>query len=349
VLPTNLEDNAGNFNGALSKRGALAKMFIDQSDNIFRWDETYEPLRKDSVYHAAQAQGRSVLDELYAWLCENDGCRVCSLYFMNYHDDSCADCLEMLLFPGAIPGLGDSGAHLGFICDPTSHTHLLTYYARDRTRGPRLALEQVVKLHSADCADAFGLDDRGRLLEGMLADINVIDLPRLKVHCPKMVHDLPENASRWIQTCEGYDYTIKSGVVTQRKGKPTGALPGKLVRGKAFRDEKARQAWLRKLPCDSTSATPAAGLVGLACGATLALRILRQGGPARGVIGALCAAMISGVATGYALGGGYWLSKARWEFEQKAFELLLSAAGPNRLEALGDIIANKFPLRSRIG
>lgn len=345
VLP-NHEDAAGNLNGAITKPGAFAKMFSDQSDNIFRWDETYEPERKDSVKCVADANGLSVFDVLYDWLCECDGCRVCSLFFMNYHDDSNADCLEMLLFPGAIPGLGDSGAHLGFLCDPTSHTYLLSYYVRDRTRGPRLPLEQAVKIHSADCADAFGLDDRGRLLEGKLADINVIDLANLKIHCPKFLHDLPENAARWVQTCEGIICTIKSGIVTQRSGKPTGALPGTLVRGRAARERQAGRAPPR-VPTENSWATSIAGIAGLFLLVAVGTEMFRKYGFWRGVASGVCTAFASGLATGRFLGGSIWSAEVRWEFEQKFLEFLVTVVGPQRLETLGSEMFEKKPLKSR--
>jgi N-acyl-D-aspartate/D-glutamate deacylase len=47
-----------------------------------------------------------------------------------------------------------------------------------------------------------------------------------------MVYDLPTGARRLMQHAEGYVATIKSGVVIYRDGQPTGALPGKLVRGR---------------------------------------------------------------------------------------------------------------------
>ena len=45
------------------------------------------------------------------------------------------------------------------------------------------------------------------------------------------VWELPAEGKRLIQEIDGYRYTIKSGEVTFENGKPTGALPGKLVRG----------------------------------------------------------------------------------------------------------------------
>jgi N-acyl-D-amino-acid deacylase len=151
---------------------------------------------------------------------------------MNYAHKSLDDCQEMLLHPDTVPGLGDTGAHLGFLSDPTSPSYLLTHWHRDRTSGPRFPLELAVKLHSKDTADVFGLADRGSLEEGLLADVNVIDLAALEIHCPRFVRDLPMGAARWIQEVSGYELTIKSGVVTFLRGVPTGELPGRLVRGR---------------------------------------------------------------------------------------------------------------------
>jgi len=76
-----------------------------------------------------------------------------------------------------------------------------------------------------------GLTDRGRLASGMRADINVIDLDRLRLGTPHIVHDLPEGGRRLMQRAEGYAATIVNGAVTYRDGTPTGTLPGRLVRG----------------------------------------------------------------------------------------------------------------------
>ncbi len=53
----------------------------------------------------------------------------------------------------------------------------------------------------------------------------------LHIHAPEMVYDLPAAGKRLIQKVDGYRYTICSGEVIYQDGTPTGALPGKLVRG----------------------------------------------------------------------------------------------------------------------
>ena len=82
---------------------------------------------------------------------------------------------EMIEDPHTVLGLSDGGAHCGVICDASLNTTMLTHWVRDRTRGPRLPLEFVVKRQTSETADFFGFHDRGRLRPGMKADVNVID------------------------------------------------------------------------------------------------------------------------------------------------------------------------------
>ena len=102
---------------------------------------------------------------------------------------------------------------------------------RDRVKGERFPLEFLVRKLSSDTAQAYGLHDRGQLTPGYLADLNVIDFGRLRLHRPEAITDLPAGGKRLVQRVEGYRYTVKSGQVTFENGTSTGALPGSLVRG----------------------------------------------------------------------------------------------------------------------
>jgi N-acyl-D-aspartate/D-glutamate deacylase len=137
----------------------------------------------------------------------------------------------MMRHPHTVLGLGDGGAHVGMICDGSFPTSMLTHWTRDRTRGAKLPLEWVIKAQSRDTATAVGLHDRGLLKPGYKADLNVIDHARLTLHRPKVAYDLPAGGRRLVQYADGYEATVVSGAVTYRNGKPTGALPGKLIRG----------------------------------------------------------------------------------------------------------------------
>jgi N-acyl-D-aspartate/D-glutamate deacylase len=137
----------------------------------------------------------------------------------------------MLNHPHAIPGLSDGGAHVGMICDGSFPTSNLTHWTRDRTRGPKLALEQMIRLQTQATADAVGLLDRGVVAPGYRADLNVIDYDKLNLHAPEVSYDLPTGGRRLIQRARGYVATIVAGEVTYRDGVKTGALPGRILRG----------------------------------------------------------------------------------------------------------------------
>ena len=132
--------------------------------------------------------------------------------------------------PHAVMGLGDGGAHYGLVCDSSYPTFVLTHWARDRA-GRKLSIGQAVRAMTAQPAAILGFDDRGVIAPGYKADINVIDLAALTLHGPEIVDDLPGGGRRLDQRATGYRCTLVSGVEIARDDQPTGALPGRLVRG----------------------------------------------------------------------------------------------------------------------
>ena len=135
----------------------------------------------------------------------------------------------MLMHPDCVPALGDGGAHYGAICDASYSTFLLSHWVRND--GPqKIDLAQAIHMLSAKSAHAVGMTDRGTLTLGAKADINVIDMDRLGIALPDIVHDLPAGGRRLDQKATGYDATIVSGTVIRRHDVATGARPGRLVR-----------------------------------------------------------------------------------------------------------------------
>jgi N-acyl-D-aspartate/D-glutamate deacylase len=137
----------------------------------------------------------------------------------------------MLVHPLTVPGLGDAGAHCSAICDGSFPTYLLEYWGRDAPSGDRLPVEWIVQRQCAATAALVGLHDRGVLAPGRRADINLVDLDAIGVGAVEMVHDLPAGGRRLVQRATGYRATLVAGQVVMRDGEPTGALPGRLVRG----------------------------------------------------------------------------------------------------------------------
>ena len=128
-------------------------------------------------------------------------------------------------------GLGGGGAHCKIICDASISTRVLSHRVRHRTRGERLPLEWAVQAVMRAPAAAVQLHDCGVIGRGYKADLNVIDLDRLRLRSPELVADLPAGGQRLVQHAEGHGATVESGAVTYRNGASSGALPGRLVRG----------------------------------------------------------------------------------------------------------------------
>jgi N-acyl-D-amino-acid deacylase len=191
----------------------------------------YEPGPERSVSALAAAQGRSTDEVLYDLMLGRDGRELLYLPIFDYAAGDLDAVREMLLHPATVLGLGDGGAHCGVLCDASLPTFMLTHWARDRSRGAQIPLEQVVHLQTRRTAELYGFGDRGLLAPGYLADLNVIDHDSLALAPPEMVYDLPAAGKRLVQRARGYVATIKSGVVVRECDEATGLCPGRLLRG----------------------------------------------------------------------------------------------------------------------
>lgn len=219
------------------KMGPLGAIMTQGFDRMFRLQQPdggldYEPRAEDSIKALAEASGQAPDAVVYDMLMENDGRGYIYLPLLNYTEFNFDHIHAMMHDPNTVLSLSDGGAHCGVICDASFPTYMLTHWVRDRKRGPTLPLEKVVAMQTRDTARLYGLNDRGVLAAGMKADLNVIDFERLAIQPPEMVFDLPAAGRRMIQRAEGYVATIVSGVVTYENGEATGAMPGKLIRGR---------------------------------------------------------------------------------------------------------------------
>jgi len=191
----------------------------------------YEPDPASAIGVRAAREGADPAAIVYDVLMQDEGMGLVYLPLLNYADGNLDHVHTLLNDPHTVVSLSDGGAHCGVICDASFPTYMLTHWARDRKRGPTIALERAVHLQTRRTARMYGFHDRGLLRPGYLADVNVIDFDGLKLERPYIAFDLPANGRRMLQRATGYKATIKRGRVTFRAGAPTGALPGQLVRG----------------------------------------------------------------------------------------------------------------------
>jgi N-acyl-D-aspartate/D-glutamate deacylase len=194
----------------------------------------YEPTPDHSLAAIAEARGLDpyavALDQMLDGG-QGEGRGMLYLPLLNYAQNTLDPAYRMLQHDCVVPGLSDGGAHVGMICDGSFPTTNIVHWTRDRTRGPKLSLEHMVKAQCRDTAETVGLYDRGLIAPGYRADLNVIDYARLKLKAPSVAYDLPTGGRRLVQRAEGYVATVVAGQVTYRDGEPTDALPGRLLRG----------------------------------------------------------------------------------------------------------------------
>ncbi len=190
----------------------------------------YEPTAQESIQAKAQEAGIPPEEYAYDTMLANQAGSFIYFPVLNYADGN-LNFLEALQdSDDCVNSLSDGGAHCGTICDAASPTFMLQHWVRDR-KGKRISLPQAIKRQCRDTAVLYGLEDRGLLAAGYLADINIIDMQELRLGAPWLAFDLPAGGKRLLQKADGYVATIKSGQVTFREGTMQGPTPGGVLRG----------------------------------------------------------------------------------------------------------------------
>jgi N-acyl-D-amino-acid deacylase len=138
---------------------------------------------------------------------------------------------EMLRDPHTVLGLSDAGAHASQLCDACFSTHLLSHWVREKGV---LSIEQGVRALTSRPAEVFGIRDRGRLAQGVPADVVVFDPATVGAAPIRRVHDLPGGADRLKSEAVGIEAVIVNGTLLRFGGSdqvdPDGPLPGRLLR-----------------------------------------------------------------------------------------------------------------------
>jgi N-acyl-D-aspartate/D-glutamate deacylase len=204
----------------------FVKIVSGRYENMYVLDDPidYLPGPDRCVANLAAAENRNPEEWLYDYLLTSNGNALIYIPVANFSDNI----PEMLEHPNTVVALGDGGAHVGSICDTSANLYVLCKWVKEKAQ---LKLEQGIHMLTRQPAELYSLNDRGILAEGMKADINIIDFENLKLHTPHIAHDLPAGGKRFLQNADGIKATIVSGEVIYADGEPTGALPGKLIRG----------------------------------------------------------------------------------------------------------------------
>jgi N-acyl-D-aspartate/D-glutamate deacylase len=186
-----------------------------------------EGLSWRDVGSIAEEQGKAPFDTLLD-LVIADGLRTVLWPKASDGDDASWQArLEVWNNPGAMIGGSDAGAHLDRMCGSNYPTSFLGDCLRKRKLVP---MERAIQLMTEAPAELFGLNDRGRVAEGLCADLFVFDPETVGSEPATLVHDLPGGSPRLIADAVGVVRVLVNGIETIADGKPTGNLPGTLLK-----------------------------------------------------------------------------------------------------------------------
>jgi N-acyl-D-aspartate/D-glutamate deacylase len=134
---------------------------------------------------------------------------------------------EVWEHPDVLLGGSDAGAHLDRMCGAPYTTR----FVGDMIRGRQLtSIERAVQLLTDAPAQLFGLRERGRIAEGYHADLVVFDPATIGSEPATLVNDLPGGTPRLTADALGVVRVLVNGVETVADNRPTGAVPGKILR-----------------------------------------------------------------------------------------------------------------------
>ncbi len=193
--------------------------------------DTFSPENKGlswrDVGSIAAEQGKAPFDALLDLVIADDLKTVLWPKASDGDDASWRARVEVWENPGAMIGGSDAGAHLDRMCGSNYPTSFLGDCLRNRKLVP---LERAVQMMTSEPAALFGIRDRGRIAEGLFADLFVFDPETIGSEPATLVHDLPGGSPRLVADPIGVVRVLVNGVEIVSDGKPTGNLPGALLK-----------------------------------------------------------------------------------------------------------------------
>ena len=129
----------------------------------------------------------------------------------------------MLAHPLVHIGASDGGAHIASFSTYGDTGYLFSEFVR---KSGHLTLEQAVRKITAETADIWGLEGRGRLAVGQAADIVVFDADRIARGDERAVFDMPGDGMRYVRAASGIDTVVVNGEVAYADGAYTDARAG---------------------------------------------------------------------------------------------------------------------------
>src|SRR5260370_14734427 len=142
-----------------------------------------------TVGQIAQAQNKGIID-CFLDLAVEEHLDTEWLHGENNVDDDAVG--KILTYPNAIIGLSDGRPHVQFQSGFGFSTRLLAEWVREKKA---MSLETAVRRLTFESASTFGLNDRGLLHPGKVADIVIFDPDPVKPRPLAVGHDFPTAAT----------------------------------------------------------------------------------------------------------------------------------------------------------
>lgn len=198
-----------------------------------RWDKTiisesdrHVDLIGRGLAEVAEERGADPFDLMCDLSVEDD---LKTRFTITLLNDDEVELADLLRDKRTVLGLSDAGAHASQLCDACFSTHLLGYWVREQQA---ITLEQAVWRLTGQPADVFRLGERGRVIEGYVADLVAFDPATVGAGPPERVWDFPNGADRLVVRSTGVEHMWVGGVATRLDGKDVDdARAGVLIRG----------------------------------------------------------------------------------------------------------------------
>ena len=185
-----------------------------------------KPLQGQTIKEIASARGTDPMDTLFDILVEDNAQTGCAVFGMNENDVALALVQPWTSVNNDSAGTSTEGVLGAEHPHPRAYAtfpRILRKYVREEHR---LTLEDAIRKFSALPAGRMRLADRGLIKVGLWADVVVFD--------PQTIADRA-TFSEPNQLAVGMQWVLVNGVPVIDEGKPTGARPGKVLRGPGFR------------------------------------------------------------------------------------------------------------------
>ncbi|HVR97565.1 MAG TPA: amidohydrolase family protein [Thermoanaerobaculia bacterium] len=192
-------------------------------------NDKLKPLTGKNLAEIAKMRGKSPEETAMDLVIEDDS-RVGTVYFLMSEDNVRRQvAIPWVSFGSDAEALSPEGVFLKSNPHPRAYgnfARLLGRYVRDEKI---ISLEEAVRRLSALPAENLKIENRGRLAEGYFADVVVFDPAKIQDHA---TFDKPHQLST------GVRHVFVNGVQVLKDGEPTGATPGRVVRGPGWKGKK---------------------------------------------------------------------------------------------------------------